>query len=238
MSKVVLVTGAANGIGAGVARRFASRGCDVVIADIVDGSGVADEIGGLFVRTDVSSEADNRAAVAAAVEAYGGLDIVHLNAGTGGGGALDAWDLAQFRRTFAVNVEGTMFGILAALPALRPGGSIVVTSSLAGIAPNWFDPAYAASKHAIIGLVRSLAITLADSKITLNAICPGFVDSLMFQVIRSEVVKRGLAIADPSEVATAVEAIVAGGETGQAWIVQAGRAPERVQFPEFTLPEA
>ncbi|WP_163506438.1 SDR family NAD(P)-dependent oxidoreductase [Fodinicola acaciae] len=238
MSEVVLVTGAANGIGAAVARRFARNGAKVVIADIVDGSAVASEIDGLYVRTDVSSEADNRAAVAAAVEAYGGLDVVHLNAGTGGGGALDDFDLTRFRRTFAVNVEGMMFGILAALPTMRPGGSIVVTSSLAGIAPNWFDPAYSASKHAIIGLVRSLATTLAESKITLNAICPGFVESLMFQAIRAEVVKHGLAIADPDEVAQAVEQIIAGGETGQAWIVQAGRAPELVTFPEFTLPQA
>ncbi|HWD04038.1 MAG TPA: SDR family NAD(P)-dependent oxidoreductase [Amycolatopsis sp.] len=141
---VVLITGGANGIGAAVARRFAADDAHVVVAEVEEQAGttLAEEIGGLFVRTDVSSEADNEAAVRAALSTYGGLDVVHLNAGTGGAGGLDDLDVDRYRRTPAVNVDGTVFGLRAAYPALRDtgGGAIVVTSSLAGISPAAFDP--------------------------------------------------------------------------------------------------
>ncbi|QUQ67254.1 SDR family NAD(P)-dependent oxidoreductase [Kutzneria sp. CA-103260] len=228
MAEVVLVTGGASGIGAAVARRFARQGAKVVIADVnLAGDAVAAEIGGLFVPTDVSRLAENEAAVAAAREAFGRLDIVHLNAGTGNGGT--ELDLDKYRRIMAVNVDGTMFGIKAAVQ----GGarSIVVTASLAGISPTPFDPVYAASKHAIIGLVRSL--TIPD--VTLNAVCPGFIDTPMIAGAREILREHGLAVADPDEVAVAVEQAVRGGQTNQAWEVQAGRPPAVVEFPTVEL---
>ncbi|MFC0434788.1 SDR family NAD(P)-dependent oxidoreductase [Kutzneria buriramensis] len=230
MSEVVLVTGGASGIGAAVARRFAQAGAKVVIADVNPaGADVAGEIGGLFVPTDVASAQDNEAMVAAAVDAFGRLDVVHLNAGTGNGGV--EFDLESYRRIMAVNADGTMYGMRA---AVRGGArAIVVTSSLAGIAPASFDPAYSASKHAVIGLVRSFAAALPD--VTVNAVCPGFVDTPMVAAFRERLVEHGLAVAAPDEVAAAVEAIVRGGETGGVWAVQGGQAPELVTFPAVEL---
>ncbi|WP_432847401.1 SDR family NAD(P)-dependent oxidoreductase [Amycolatopsis sp. CA-161197] len=236
---VVLITGGSSGIGAAVARHFAAEGARVVVADVDEAAGaeVAAEVGGRFVRTDVTRPEDNEAAVAAAVAEYGGLDVVHLNAGTGGAGGLDDFDLERYRRTLAVNVDGTMFGLRAAVPALRAhgGGAIVVMSSLAGISPATFDPVYSASKHAIIGLVRSLAPACADSGITLDAVCPGFVETRMIGGLKDTLVANGLAVASPAEIASAVAAIAAGEGIGDAWMLQAGRAPERVEFPVVEL---
>jgi NAD(P)-dependent dehydrogenase (short-subunit alcohol dehydrogenase family) len=181
----------------------------------------------VFVPTDVSVQRDNDNAVAAAREAFGGLDIVHLNAGTGNGGT--EFDLDAYRRIIAVNVDGAMYGIRA---AVRGGArAIVVTSSLAGISPASFDPVYSASKHAIIGLVRSLEIP----DVTINAVCPGFIDTPMVAAFRDRLTEHGLAVADPDEVAAAVEQIVREGESNQAWEVQAGRPPALVQFPTVEL---
>ncbi|MEV4108020.1 SDR family NAD(P)-dependent oxidoreductase [Nonomuraea sp. NPDC049695] len=239
----VLVTGGAGGIGAAVARRFARAGARVAIADVDESAGraVAAEIGGLFVPADVSREQDNHSMVEAAVSAFGGLDIVHLNAGVGGaGGAGDDFDIDRYRRVIAVNIDGTMFGIRAALPALTSsgGGAIVVTSSLAGISPNPFDPVYSASKHAIVGLVRSLAPACSASGVTLNAACPGFVNTPMLASLRDVILEHHLAIAEPDEVAEAVESIARGGETGNAWMVQAGLPPAPVTFPTVELSRA
>jgi NAD(P)-dependent dehydrogenase (short-subunit alcohol dehydrogenase family) len=240
VSNVLLVTGGAGGIGAAVARRFAATGGHVVVADIDEpaGEAVASSVGGLFVRTDVTSEQDNHAAVAAALSEYGGLDVVHLNAGTGGvGGAGDDFNLDLYRRTLAVNIDGTMFGLRAALPALAAtgGGAVVVTASLAGLAPATFSPVYSATKHAIIGLVRSLAPAWTDAGVTINAICPGFVDTQLITGLKQLIADGGLAVAAPDEVAAAVEALVAAGVTGEAWTVQAGAPPAPFPFPTVDL---
>lgn len=242
MTDVLLVTGGASGIGAAVARRFARAGYRVVIADVneADGQAVADEIDGLFVRTDVSSEKDNLAAVDAAVSTYGGLNVVHLNAGTGGAGKIHELDMDQYRRTIAVNLDGPILGMHAAIPALikSGGGAIVVTSSIAGVAPAHFDPIYSATKHGLIGLVRSAAMTLIDDNITCNVICPGIVDTPLIARGKELAIQSGWALADPDEVAQAVEAAVTGGETGKAWTVQANWEPEAVEFPLIELSRA
>jgi NAD(P)-dependent dehydrogenase (short-subunit alcohol dehydrogenase family) len=242
--EVVLVTGGASGIGAAVARRFAAGGARVVIADVDEdgGEALAKEIGARFVRTDVTTEADNDAVVRTAVSEFGRLDIVHLNAGVGGaGGAGENFDLARYRRVMAVNLDGVVFGIRAAWRVMSQAGhgAIVVTSSLAGVAPAPFDPYYSATKHALIGLVRSLAPgwVAAGSKVTINAVCPGFVRTpILPEQAQAEIAKMGLALADPAEIAEAVEFIARDGRTGMAWLAQAGRELELFEFPDVDLP--
>ncbi|MGN5379562.1 SDR family NAD(P)-dependent oxidoreductase [Streptomyces lasalocidi] len=245
MAQVVVVTGAASGIGAAVARHFGGLGAHVVVADVDEagGTAVAREVDGLFVRTDVTREADNLALITTAVAAYGGLDVVHLNAGIGDGGGFgeDDYDSARQHRVLAVNLHGVMYGLHAALPALAAhgGGSLLVTSSMAGVGAAPFDPVYAAAKYGVLGLVRSLAPAWQDKGVRINAICPGIVRT---PILRPEAVEyitaQGLALAEPAEIAASVAGITAGEETGRAYVLQAGRSPEPVPFPELELARA
>jgi NAD(P)-dependent dehydrogenase (short-subunit alcohol dehydrogenase family) len=245
MAQVVVVTGAASGIGAAVARHFGGLGAHVVVADIDEagGAAVAREAGGLFVRTDTTREEDNLALIAGAVEAYGGLDLVHLNAGIGDGGGFgeDDYDAHRQHRVLAVNLHGVMYGLHAALPALAAhgGGSLVVTSSMAGVGLAPFDPVYAATKYGVIGLVRSLAPTWQEKGVRINAICPGFVRTPILPPEAVDyIVGEGFALAEPAEIAASVADIAAGEETGRAYVLQAGRAPEPVAFPKLELVRA
>lgn len=240
---VALVTGGSNGIGAAVARRLGSLGAEVVVADVDDvaGRAVAAELGGLFVRCDVTVPEDNDAAVRAAVERFGGLDLVHLNAGiTTGCGLGDDFDLVRYRRAIAVNLDGVVYGIHAALPALRArgGGRIVVTASLAGLVAVPMDPVYAANKHAVVGLVRSLGPVLAPEGIRINALCPSFADTAIIDDIRDLLASSGMPVIPVDEVVDAFERIVASDEVGACWFVQRGRASEPFAFRNAPGPRA
>src|SRR6202161_1309443 len=177
--KVALITGGSNGIGEGVARHLAGRGARVVIADIdvARGKAVADEIDGRFIQTDVTDPAASTAAVALAVEAFGGLHIAHLNAGTTSWcGMGDDSGPEAYRRAMAVTLAGVAYGSAAARPAIMAsgGGTIVATASMAGLVAVPFDPIYAANKHAVVGLVRSLGQSDERDGIRIPALCPSF----------------------------------------------------------------
>ena len=231
---VAWVTGGGSGIGAAVCRQLAATGARVVVSDVDTAAGeqMASEVDGRFVRTDVSVLADCRAAVAAAEEAYGRLDMVHLNAGLGSDTSVADFDEAHYRRLMSVNVDGVVYGLAAALPALRRagGGAVVATSSLSGLTPFPGDALYAASKHAVVGLVRSVAETLAADRITINAVCPGFTDTPLVADAVAAFRAADFPLLAAEDVAAVVVGALHGGQTGEAWVVQPGRTPEPYRF--------
>ena len=182
-----VITGAASGIGEETARLFVREGASVVIADVDDDRGkrVADEFGdrARFVHADVTLEHDVDAAVASAVDAFGGLDCLFNNAGNPGSiGGIEDVDMAMFDRTVAIHLRGVFLGIRAAARVMRPQGhgSIVNTSSVAGLAANYAGHDYSACKAAIAHLTRTTANELGEQGIRVNAICPGGIATSIF----------------------------------------------------------
>ena len=185
--QVALITGGAGEIGAATAARFIAEGCRVVICDIdaERGAAIAGQLGNScrFITADHLDPDANRAAVEAAVAAFGGLDILYNNAGIARTGPLEEVDDAEFDRVMAVNVAGPQRMTRAALPALRSRArqgrnvSILFTASIQTllVRPNF--TAYGASKHAIGGFLSSLALELAGDGIRVNGVCPGPVDT-------------------------------------------------------------
>ena len=226
--QVALITGAASGFGRALTEALTGRGVRVVACDVDEqgGAEVAEATGALFVPCDVSSLEQNLAAVAVAVEEYGGLDMAFLNAGIALGGQLgDDFDLEGYRRAMGVNIDGVVFGVNAALPALKAGGggAIVATASLAGLTAVPMDPVYAANKHAVVGLVRSLGPVLAAEGVRINAVCPGFAETAIIEPIRELLDSQGLPIIPVQEVIDAVIQLFDGDMSGECWFVQAGR---------------
>ncbi len=232
--RVALVTGGASGIGAGVCRRLAADGARVVVCDIdlAGAAAVAGEIGGRAVRCDVSVLADNEAAVAAAVDAFGGLDVVVLNAGVDSGFTLDRFDEAAYRRAMGVNLDGVVFGLVAALPELRArgGGRVVVLASLAGLAPVPLDPIYAANKAAVVNLVRSIGPALASQGISVNAVCPGFTDTAIVDPVRGFLESMQVPLMAVDEVVAAIATVLGSESSGEAWMVQYGHPAQPYRF--------
>ena len=177
--KVALVSGGGTGIGAATARRFASEGAKVVVTgrrpEPIEA--VAAEIRGLAVAGDTTDEAHVGAAVDAARESFGGLDIVVACAGTGFFGSVADLDDHGWQQTLDVNVTGAFRLVRAALPSLieRAGGSIVLVSSTAAFVSGTENVAYETSKAAMLGLARSLAVDYGPFGVRANAICPGWV---------------------------------------------------------------
>lgn len=233
--KVAVITGGAGGLGSATARALASAGARIVVADVDEegGEAIAHEVDGAFVRCDVADPADNRAMFDFAAERFGGVDLVHLNAGVASGiGLGEDFDVERYRRLMGINLDGVVLGTHEALRALRArgGGAIVATASLAGLVAVPFDPLYAANKHAVVGLARSLGPGLAQEGIRYNAICPGFAESAIIEPIREALLESGLPIIPAEKVAAAVVELFAGEMTGECWFVQAGRRAEAFRF--------
>ena len=234
--KVAVVTGGASGIGLATATRLASEGVQVVVADLNEEAGktAAADLGGRFVRADVGRSEDWNAVVAEAEESFGGIDLAYLNAGvTTQQPDITAVTDEQVRRVFGANVDGVIFGVRAVTPVIerRGGGAIVATASLAGIIAFDPDPLYTATKHAVVGLVRSLASQLAAKRITINAICPSVVDTPLVGPARERLKEAGFPMIAPEAIADAVVRCMTGGvESGDCVVCQADRAPEPHTF--------
>ncbi len=187
--KVAVITGGAGDIGKAAAKRFLEEGAAVLLADLCEAA-LAEtclEIGSNkigYVVADVTSAADNFAMVTEATRRFGGVDIFLANAGIEGDvAAIIDCDEAQFDRVIEVNVKGPFLGLKAAIPALmaRGGGSIIITSSVAGTYGGARLAPYSTSKHAVIGLMKSAAKEVAEHNIRVNTVNPSPVESRMIR---------------------------------------------------------
>jgi NAD(P)-dependent dehydrogenase (short-subunit alcohol dehydrogenase family) len=180
--KTALVTGAAGSIGAATVRRFVEEGARVVATDVdeVALQALARELGdGVApVVADVTESDAVRAAVGVAGERFGGLDVAFANAGIFGEVApVVDYPEETFARVLAVNVQGPFLLAKHALAAMRPGGSLILNSSVVGLTSDPGICAYATSKHALVGLMRTAAKEVADRGIRVNTLHPGPVDN-------------------------------------------------------------
>ncbi len=191
--KVIAITGGAGGIGEATARMAHAQGASVVITDREIGpvEAIAESLGerALGLAVDVTRREDNERMVAQAVERFGRLDAGFLNAGIEGEvGPFDSRSDSAWEKVLAVNVHGVRFGVEAALPALRKsgGGSIVITSSVAGLRGAAGLSPYVSSKHAVVGMMRCLAAELGPEGIRVNTLNPGPVDNRMMRSIEEQ----------------------------------------------------
>jgi NAD(P)-dependent dehydrogenase (short-subunit alcohol dehydrogenase family) len=191
--KTAIITGGAGGIGRAAGKLFVSEGADVLLVDLDEKNlkeAVA-EIGSNRVSyfvADVTSAQDNQAMVACAEERYGGVDVFVANAGIEGDVIpLVDYDEARFDQVMAINVKGVFLGMKSTIPAMmkRGGGSIVITSSVAGVGAAPGISAYGASKHAVVGLMRSAAKEYAAANIRVNTVNPSPVETRMMRSIES-----------------------------------------------------
>ncbi len=206
-----LATGAEGGIGRAICARLEREGYEVTGLDLVGGFDVAE---------------------AAGWERIPDVELACLNAGVlTGESDIAAVTDEQYRRILGVNVDGVVLGVRALARRMRPGGVIVVTASLAGLAGTPSDPLYSLTKHAAVGFVRSVSPQLEERGIRINCVCPGFVDTPMIDGQREAFEQAGFPLLAPVDVAEAVWRAATSDGTGEAWVVQPGREPLQFRYP-------
>lgn len=181
--KAVIITGAASGIGAATAARFAAEGASLALADL-DGRALEQGAGGLGLdeaqlltrEIDVAEAAAVEALVAAAVERFGGIDVLVSNAGMGSFGYVTELTPEQWHRVLAVDLDSVFYAARAAMPHLvERRGCIVNTASISGIRGDYGFAAYNAAKAGVINLTRTLALDHGKDGVRVNALCPGLI---------------------------------------------------------------
>ncbi len=203
--KVAIITGAARGIGAAAARIFAAEGAKLMLADVLrpELEALAGELGAnaAAAAVDVTDEGQVKKLVDDTVARFGRLDIALLNAGIEGKvNPIEEYPAEIFDRVMAVNVRGVWLGLKYAMKAMSAaGGSIVITSSTSGIRATPHMSAYTASKHAVIGLMRSAAIEGAERRIRVNTVNPSPIDTPMIASLEK---MRGLSGRNDQPMAT------------------------------------
>lgn len=243
---VAVVTGASSGIGAATARRLARDGLTVVCCDVDDDTGqaIAAASGGTYTHLDVGEAAAWDDLAARLDRAGRPVEYAVLNAGTLTSQEPRAFldvTVERYRRVRAVNLDGVVLGILALAPVMarRGRGAIVATASLAGLGPYAADPIYAATKHGIVGLVRSAAPQLAATGVRLHAICPGGVDTGLLPAERkAEIAAEGRPMLPPEDVADAIVGLLESEEHGLVHTIVSGRGSEPYRFGGVPGPRA
>ncbi|MBG6107288.1 glucose 1-dehydrogenase [Frigoribacterium sp. CG_9.8] len=182
---VAIITGGARGMGASHARAFVREGARVVIADVLDDEGraLAAELGDAvrYEHLDVTSESEWEAVVAATVAAFGTVDVLVNNAGIGNMAAIDKYTLEMWNAVLAVNLTGTFLGVKAVVPVMKAArhGSIINISSVEGLRGSAGLHGYVASKFAVRGLTKSVAVELGRHNVRVNSVHPGFIVTSM-----------------------------------------------------------
>lgn len=200
---VAVVTGGAGGIGGALAARFLDAGMRVVVADVEEAAiaSTVEALGGgdrvLGVTNDVSSLDDTRRLRDAALERFGAVHVVCLNAGVAPVGPLFETPIDVWEWVFDVNVRGVVHGALTFGPLLadQGGGHIVCTASIAGVTDTPTLPPYGLSKHAVVGLAAAMRRELAGSGVGVSVLCPGLIHTRIFESERN----RPANMDDPSE---------------------------------------
>ena len=215
-NKTALITGGGRGIGRAIAFAFAREGANIAVAarTFEEVDAVANEINSecevetVSVVCDVADHESVRAAFAEVIAAFGrGPDIMVNNAGVAESAPFLKTDEALWQRHLAINLTGTFFCTQAALPAMleRGWGRIINIASIAGKTGAPYIAAYAASKHGVLGMTRSLAQEVAAKGVTVNAICPGYVDTQMTsRAVANITAKTGKSAADGLAVLTSM----------------------------------
>jgi NAD(P)-dependent dehydrogenase (short-subunit alcohol dehydrogenase family) len=218
--KVAVITGAGSGIGLASARRFAAEGANVVCVDIDElaGKAAADDVGGIFVRADVTVDADVQAMYATAVETFGGLDIAFNNAGISppDDDSILTTEIDAWRRVQEVNLTSVYLCCKYAIPHMqaRGGGSIINTASFVAVMGSATSQiSYTASKGGVLAMSRELGVQFAREGIRVNALCPGPVNTPLLQELFAKDPERAARrlvhipigrFAEPDEIAAAV----------------------------------
>jgi len=228
------ITGGASGIGAEMARRFTREGASVVIADVNDtlGKAIAAEVGGEYVHLDVT----DATAWDKIITTHKPFDIVCLNAGVATktdvfGATVDYpfqhLDNDSYQHIMSINVDGAVFGARAVIPGMvdRKSGHILVTASLAGIVAIAADPIYGLTKHAMVGLTKSLGAALEPHGVCVSALCPAFLDTpLLSDNTRKNLSLLGLGIMEVSIAGDLAMRALTERISGSQWIVMDGQS--------------